>query len=677
MSGAVWWERAAAPGDEGRTVPGPGPSGTQPELVEATRERVRAEIGARLPAYTPDWTNPDRADAGVALVRLFGAQAEPVLRRLNRLPEKVLAAHLGIAGVRPLPATPATALLQFTVNPPGGESVLVPAGFQASAPPAPGTTTATGQPVVFETERDLYATPATLGAVAVAESGRLALVPGAASGQGRPFAAFGARPHPGNALWIGLAGGAAPYPLLSIGLALAGSSGGAGPAPLLRWEILDGGRYLPAEVARDGTAGLTASGIVELRLPRTWGPARPPGPRPLPELRWLRVTVAHGAFAVPPVLTGVGLNLVPSTAVRTIRDEVPQSVQGGPVDGRTRMRLTQVPIVPGSVVVAVEGDAEGDVFGTTAVAPTRWREVESLAGRGPDERVFTVDHTTGELTFGDGVNGARVPLGFRNVVAERYRVGGGAAGGVRAGQVKSLVTSMPFVTGVTNPLPAEGGADAEPTADVLRRGPEQLAARGRAVTAADYALLALRAPGALVARAHGVPGLDPARPGVPEPGVVGVLVVPGSASGDGEQPPVPDRRTLRAVADHLAAVAAPAGVRVATGAPRYQRVAVEAWLVLDPALERAGVLARAADDITTYLHPVRGGGYPFGAPIRYVTLVRRLLAVPGVRAVPRLRLVVDGVAAPPCADRPLRPHALPWPARPLLVPVDASMGGAA
>lgn len=675
MSDTVWWEKASS-GAEGRTVPGPGPTGTEPELVEATRERVRAEISARLPAYTPDWTNPDRADAGVALVRLFGAQAEPVLRRLNRLPEKLLAAHLGIAGVRPLPATPATALLQFTVTPPSGESVLVPAGFQASAPPAPGTTFVPGQQVIFETDRDLYATPATLGAVAVAESDRLAPVPGAASGQGRPFAAFGARPRPGNALWIGLAGGAAPYPLLSVGLVLA-APGGTGPAPLLRWQILDGGRYLPAEVARDGTAGLTTSGIVELRLPRTWGPARPPGPRPLPELRWLRVTVAHGAFAVPPVLTAVRLNIVPSTAVRTVRDEVPQSVQGGPVDGRTRMRLTQVPIVPGSVAVTVEGDADGDVFGTTATAPTRWREVASLAGRGPDERVFTVDHATGELTFGDGVDGARVPLGFRNVVAERYRVGGGAAGGVRAGQVKSLVTSLAFVTGVTNPFPAEGGADAQPAEDILRRGPEQLAARGRAVTPADYALLALRAPGALVARAHGVPGLDPDRPGRPEPGVVGVLVVPGGPSSvEGELPPLPDQRTLRAVADHLAAVAAPAGVRVATGAPRYQRVTVEAWLVLDPALERADVLTRAADAVTTYLHPVRGG-YPFGAPIRYVTLVRRLLAVPGVRAVPRLRLIVDGVAAPPCADQPLKPNALPWPARPLLVPVDASLGGAA
>jgi len=209
---------------------------------------------------------------------------------------------------------------------------------------------------------------------------------------------------------------------------------------------------------------------------------------------------------------------------------------------------------------------------------------------------------------------------------------------------------------------------------MMRRGAAQLGAGGRAVAPGDYALLALRAPGALVARAHGVAGLDPGRPGVPVPGVVGVLVVP--AGPDTDEPPVPDPATLRAVEGHLATAAAPAGVRVIAGAPDYQRVAVEAWLVLDPDLERADVLSRASAGLVSYLHPVRGGvdggGWPFGGPVRHVALVRLLLSVPGVRAVPRLSVIVDGVRVPPCADQPLRPYALPWPSRPLLVPVDPS-----
>src|SRR5262249_51326111 len=149
-------------------VPGPGPTGVQPELVDASREHARAAVRARTAGYTPDWTNPDRQDAGVALVALFGTQLEPVLRRANPRPEQLLVEELRLAGVSRLPAPPAGAVLQFTVTPPDGRSVLVPAGFQVGAVPAGGT----GDQVVFETAADLWATPATLRTLVVEDAGR-------------------------------------------------------------------------------------------------------------------------------------------------------------------------------------------------------------------------------------------------------------------------------------------------------------------------------------------------------------------------------------------------------------------------------------------------------------------------------------------------------------------------
>lgn len=679
MTGEVWWEKDAREREreDGRIVPGPGPTGGRPELVDATREAVRADVRARIAGYTPDWTDPDRQDAGVALVRLFGTQAEPVLGRVNRLPEKVLAEHLATAGVRRRPAGAAAALLEFTVNPPDGVSVLVPAGFQSAA------STPAGQ-VVYETDQDLYATPATLADLAVQEAGTLQALPLGPSGPSRPFEPFGRDPEPGNALWIGLAGPTAPYPRLSLGFVVVAAppapaaSGGAAPlplppAPLLRWDVLDGARLVPAEVMRDSTAGLGADGTVELRVPRSWEPGSPSGTRP--RLRWLRLRIAHGAFAGPaPVLSGLRLNVVAATAARTIRDEPLQPVQDPAATGRRRMKLSQVPILAGSVVIEVDDDTGGDVFGTTAGTSSRWREVESLAGYGADDRVFTVDHESGEVTFGDGVSGAAVPPGFRNVRAVRYRVGGGSAGAVPAGAVNGVVTALPFVTGVGNPFPASGGTDAEPDADAMRRGAGELRARGRAVAPADYGQLATRAPGASVARARGVPGLHPDFAGVPIPGVVGVLVVPPLPPGDdASEPPVPTAATLRAVADFLIREAAPAGVTVVAAPAPYRRVAVESWVSLDPDLDRAAVLARAGDAVRTYLDPLRGGedgaGWPFGGALRHTALVRRLLAVEGVLAVTRLALTVDGVRRPPCTDHTLPPHTLIWPERPLLIPV--------
>jgi predicted phage baseplate assembly protein len=674
----VWW----VPGStaEGHMVPGPGPSGVAPELVDATREAVRAAVRDRIPGYTPDWTNPDRQDAGVALVRLFGTQTEPVLTRVNRLPEKILAEHLRTAGVRRRPATAATALLEFTVNPPDGASVLIPAGFQASASSRAGQ-------VFYETDQDLFATPATLGAIATERAGTLEPIPLGPAGPGRPFPPFGADPRPGSALWLGLAGTTSPFPSLSLGFVIAAAppapvaSGGltpppAPPEPLLRWDVLDGSRFVPAEVARDETNGLRGSGTVELRVPRTWTPGRPPAARPGPALRWLRLQVAQGTFTVtPPPVSGLRLNTVAATAARTILDEPLEPVQDpAATTARRRFRLSQVPILAGTVVIEVDDDPAGDLFGTTADAAAQWQEVASLAGTGPDDRVFVVDHATGEITFGDGVNGAAVPPGFRNVRAVRYRVGGGAAGAVLAGAVTNVVTALPFVTAVNNPFPATGGADAEPDDDVVRRGVGELRSRGRAVAPADYGLLALRAPGASVARAHGVPGLHPGLRGTPIPGVVGVLVVP-PADESGE-PPVATAATLRAVSGYLTREVAPAGVTVVTGPVRFRRVAVEARVVLDPDQDRAGILSRAGDAVTGYLDPLTGGengaGWPFGGAVRHTPLVRRLLSVDGVLAVSGLSLTVDGLRLPPCTDHAIPPHDLVWPQRPLLIPVENS-----
>lgn len=666
MTSDVWWERDSEA--EGRIVAGPGPTGIQPELVEATREAVRADVRGRIAGYTPDWTNPDRQDAGVALVRLFGTQVEPVLARVNRLPEKLLAEHLITAGVRRRPAGAATALLEFRVSPPDGSSVLIPAGFQAAA----------SRQVTYETDRDLYATPATLGAIAAQEAGALQSIPMGQAGPGRPFAPLGREPEPGNSLWIGLAGNASPYPLLSLGFVVvaspptpADSGTPVFPTPLLRWDVLNGTKFVPAEVVRDDTNGLRASGTLELRVPQSWAPGRPPGSRPGPAMRWLRLQIAHGVFASPPMLSGLRLNMVGATAARTILNEPLQPIQDTLATGRRRMRLSQVPILAGSVVIEVDDDPSGDVFGTTTGSASRWQEVESLAGFDADDRVFVVDHETGEVLFGDGVNGAAVPPGFRNVRAVRYRVGGGSAGSVPAGAVNGVITALPFVIGVNNPFPASGGTDPEPDADAMRRGVGELRSRGRAVAPADYGLMATRAPGADVARAHGVPGLHPQFAGKPIPGVVGVLVVP-PADESGE-PPVPTAATLQAVADFLTREVAPVGVTVVAAPAQFRQVVVEAWVALDPDLERAGVLSRAGDAVTTYLDPLRGGdngaGWPFGGALRHTSLVRRLLSVDGVLAVSQLSLTVDGIRLPPCADHAIPPNTLVWPRRPLLIPV--------
>jgi predicted phage baseplate assembly protein len=667
----VWWGREAESRGQPVVTDGPGLAGIQPVLLPASKEAVRAAVQARIAGFTADWTNPAPDDSGVALVRLFGIQMEPLLSRVNRLPEKALVEYLRIAGVTPLPATAADALLTFTVAPAAGASVPVPAGFQAGS----------GQ-VIFETERTVTATPATLAAVAVTVDGITSAVDPALAG----FTAFGPAPGPGNMLWIGLAapaGVASPAPSVSLALvpadipgappppvATGGGAPAAGSAPLVSWAVLDGGSIAPATLTLDETRGLSSGGIVELSVPAQWRPGRPPGSVSLPEALWVRALLEYGEYRSPPVFSAVLVNAVRASASQTIRDE-PLVMLPDSTDGLTRMQLSQTPVVPGSVQLEVDADPGGDVFGTLPGLSTPWKEVPSLGDSDPEAQVFTVDYGTGVVTFGDGVHGARVPAGFRNVRATQYQAGGGVAGAVAAGAVNAPLTSVGFVTAVSNPYPATGGTDAEADSRAILRGAQELRAGSRAVTPADYGVLAVNAPGARVARAQGIAGLHPGYPGVPVPGVVGVLcVAPDPGTGD---PPVPAEDDLREVTRYLAGQAAPAGVQVVAAAAAFHLVTIEAWLVLDPGYAQPDLLSAAGTALNGYLHPLTGGdagtGWPFGGPLGHVALVRRLLSVPGVLAVPQLTVMLDGIRNQPCTDVPIPANTLPWPHGHRLLPV--------
>ncbi|MFJ1546108.1 putative baseplate assembly protein [Streptomyces sp. NPDC088246] len=117
-----------------------------------------------------------------------------------------------------------------------------------------------------------------------------------------------------------------------------------------------------------------------------------------------------------------------------------------------------------------------------------WHAVDSLAGRGPRERVY-ITGTTGDgrttVTFGDGVHGARLPSGHENVRA-RYRFGTGRAANVAAERITQAMTRPLGVTSVTNPRPASGGTDADGPALTRRTVPLAVAALDRLVSVSDY-----------------------------------------------------------------------------------------------------------------------------------------------------------------------------------------------
>ena len=141
---------------------------------------------------------------------------------------------------------------------------------------------------------------------------------------------------------------------------------------------------------------------------------------------------------------------------------------------------------------------------TIYVDGVEWKEVPSFYQQAPDARVFVVsrspDQTVTTVTFGDGVNGARLTSGTGNVVAS-YRYGSGAAS-PPARRLTTISQPQPNLASIQNPVAVSGGADPQAPDDVRADAPASTFTFGRAISATDYEIVASRAPG--VARAAAV-----------------------------------------------------------------------------------------------------------------------------------------------------------------------------
>jgi len=118
----------------------------------------------------------------------------------------------------------------------------------------------------------------------------------------------------------------------------------------------------------------------------------------------------------------------------------------------------------------------------------KWHETDSPVGLEPDDRKYILrndDSGKTKLIFGNGVEGSRLPTGFENAAAV-YRTGLGKPGNMGPKRITLLVTRPLGVKGVTNPLPATGGADSEGLDHARRNAPLAVMALDRLVSVRDY-----------------------------------------------------------------------------------------------------------------------------------------------------------------------------------------------
>ena len=138
----------------------------------------------------------------------------------------------------------------------------------------------------------------------------------------------------------------------------------------------------------------------------------------------------------------------------------------------------------------VPGSGPGGVSSSLElrVNQLKWTEVPELYGQPPDAQVFSTRSTDDGKTLiqgGDAGFGAVFPTGQANIVA-KYRYGAGVGGRVGANTLTTLLDRIQGLSGVTNPLAAEGGADPETSSAIRRNAPRTVRTFDRAVSLMDF-----------------------------------------------------------------------------------------------------------------------------------------------------------------------------------------------
>ena len=378
-------------------------------------------------------------------------------------------------------------------------------------------------------------------------------------------------------------------------------------------------------------------------------------------LTWFRarlLSVSATATADPPQISQFLLNTVAATAAVTRTEEVLGASDGRPSQA-FKLRRSPVLVLPD----AATGELipQLDLVVTELSLPELWARVDDFYGVGPDEAAYQLDVATGVVTFGDGLHG-RIPVAGAQVKALWYRSGGAQVANVGPGTIKTLKSAQPAVDSVTNVRAAAGGADAEALSEVLLRAPHDLRMRDRAVTAQDFAELALQTPGVRIQRAYALPltsvdfdampGPQPRprprlRPNTP--GAVTVVILPATE----DATPQPTEDQLRLVCSHLNSRRLITTELYVIG-PRYLTInQLQAEVLVSRKLDLKAVGDALTQCMLDYFHPLYGGedglGWPFGQSVYFAHVYRQLLNVAGVTRVLCLSMqAANGIAV--CSD---------------------------
>ncbi len=369
-------------------------------------------------------------------------------------------------------------------------------------------------------------------------------------------------------------------------------------------------------------------------------------------LYWIKGSLAKGEYEEFPLLDGIYPNTIWALQAGTIKEEILGSSNG---KANQKFSFIKSPVLEGQEIRVSEILSEEekheitDISGENSITELKdekgkvietwvlWKDVADFFDSKPDDRHYILDRAQGQLQFSDGNNGMIPPIKDNNIKAISYQSGGGKRGNVKAGEIKTLKSSVAGVEGVTNPVAADSGADTATLDEMLEIGPAIISHRCRAVTSEDFEWLARKASRKVV-KVKCLPNTNNKRQ--KETGWVTLIVVPDSQ----ESKPCPSLELRKTIRQYLEAHCSNSlfhQKHINVDSPSYVEIGVSLDVFvssLDKATQVEREVKKKLDD---FFHPLTGGlegkGWDFGRDVSASDIYALLEDIEGLDHVENLK----------------------------------------
>lgn len=593
-----------------------------PNLDDKTFDEIIKEARSLIARYAPGWTDHNVHDPGITFIELFSWLAETQIYQLNRITDAQYLKFLRMVGITPFSAHPAEVEIAFD-DIKNEKSIEINTQL---------ITIIGSERVAFKTVEDFTLVPVTLEAVKTIHGEQTTDHTQANETEKIHFYPFGVIAPESAELWLGFDG---PLPEKEIRITFdlyegdlsplgshAGEQTRLFPSVELVWEYFGGGIWKSMTVKKDTTAALNRSGSIVFD--------GPPSMNEKDGSYWVRCKIAQGHYEIVPLINKILLNVIPTVQIETIQSEELGTGQEMPDHSVSLQRSS---VIKGSQIIQVQ--KENGKWET-------WEEVDDFESSGPDDLHYTCDPKSGEITFGNGLNG-HIPQKSEKIIALVYETTLSEKGNIPKGQIFLIEKSGFEGIRGTNLKDAIRGEAAESIEDAKIRAKKEFRTPYRAINSKDFEQLALSTPGLRVDRAKAIPNYNPEYPCLFLPGTVTVVVVPHAR--EGTVTPVPSEGFLQTILNHLDLHRLlTAGVHVV--GPEYVNVSVQCNVHIRKRSSPTEVEKRVNEALKRFLDPLKGGpekdGWPFGRPIHVSEIYQVIDGVEGVDYAAEVVLAAEG-----------------------------------